>query len=138
MHLPNSSMWPSFSLNQVSFFLVNIIMEARKFNGKRMLLFNVLTQSSTLAFWQIGEELFNLVKKHRIGFTLFPPFFIGFTASTSNRHLIDAMLGYDTFSFKVFWCSYIISNIGIIFLLINPLYFITFITLKRLDKRMIN
>ena len=30
-----------------------------------------LTQSSTLAFWQIGEELFNLVKKYRM--ILLPP-----------------------------------------------------------------
>jgi hypothetical protein len=36
--------------------------------------FNVvfLTQSSTLAFWQIEEELFNLVKKYN-GITFYSP-----------------------------------------------------------------
>ena len=81
-----------------------------------MLLFKrrVLTQSSTLAFWQIvssraktneKKNYLILLKNTKnpgspISSILF--FNIGFTASTSNRHLIDTMLGYDTFGFKVF------------------------------------
>ena len=83
---------------------------------KKMLLFKrrVLTQSSTLAFWQIVSSraktnekkhyliLLKNTKKFRFPFFSVFLFNIGFAASTSNRHLIDAMLGYDTFGFKVF------------------------------------
>ena len=81
-----------------------------------MLLFKrrVLTQSSTLAFWQIVSSraktnekknyliLLKNTKKIQVPLFVYSLFNIGFTASTSNRHLIDTMLGYDTFGFKVF------------------------------------
>ena len=54
----------------------------RKFNEKECYFSSFLTQSSTLAFWQIGEELFNLVKKYREWFL--SPFF--FRIGLPHRH----------------------------------------------------
>jgi len=54
----------------------------RKFSEKECYFSSFLTQSSTLAFWQIGEELFNLVKKYTERFL--SPFF--FRIGLPHRH----------------------------------------------------
>ena len=69
--------------------------------------FSLLANSFKQSKDEREEELFNLVKKYKkrvqVPLLFLVYFFnIGFTASTSNRHLMDAMLGYDTFGFKVF------------------------------------
>ena len=67
--------------------------------------FSLLANSFKQSKDERKEALFNLVKKYKkFRFPFFSVFLfnIGFAASTSNRHLIDAMLGYDTFGFKVF------------------------------------
>ena len=115
----------SYSLDELFFFLSTYNNETeakeRKFDEKIDATFQATCLNSIIHFSLLAnsfkqsederkEEFFNLVKKCKKEFRFprsFPSSFlnIGFTASTSNRHLIDAMLGYDTFGFKVFWCS---------------------------------